>query len=65
MFDYLESMGYDVAIIGKAYDDDLHAYVRGDVKKKGIEYDGLHVGVTVISSSIEEFEKNNSGICSL
>jgi len=59
MFNGLRSSGYDVAIVGKAYDDDLYAYVWGDVKNRVIEYDGLHVGVTVISSSIEEFEKNN------
>jgi len=29
------------------------------VLKREVEYDGLHVGVTVISSSIEEFEKIN------
>jgi len=54
-----KSRGFDAVVVGKAFDDDLYAYVRGDVKKRGIKYYGLHVGVTVISSSIEEFEKMN------
>jgi len=29
MFNHLNSRGYDVVIVGKAYDDRFYAYVRG------------------------------------
>jgi|GEM_PF-1336744 len=54
-----KSRGFDTVVVGKAFDDDLYVYVRGSVKEREVEYDGLHIGVTVISSSIEEFEKMN------
>jgi len=54
-----KSRGFDAVVVGKAFDDDLYVYVRGSVKEREVEYYGLHVGVTVISSSIEEFEKMN------
>jgi len=54
-----KSRGFDAVVVGKAFDDDLYVYVRGSVKEREVEYYGLHVDVTVISSSIEEFEKSN------
>ena len=59
MFKDLRSIGFDVAVVSKAYDDDLYAYVRGSVKEREVEYYGLCVGVIGMSSSIEEFEKMN------
>jgi len=36
VFNYLRSRGYYVAVVGKAFDDDLYdAYVRRDIKEGG------------------------------
>jgi len=56
LFNYLRSRGYDV-VVGKVFDDNLYAYVRGDVEERRIEYSGLHVKVFSRSSSIEAFKK--------
>ena len=59
MFDYSRSIGYDVAVVGEAFDDDLYAHIIGSVKEKGIEYNGLYVYVFGSFSSTEWFEKMN------
>jgi len=56
MFNYLRSRGYDV-VVGKVLDDNLYAYVRGDVEERRIEYNGLRVKVFSRPSSIEAFKK--------
>jgi len=53
----LKSNGYNVVAIGKAFDDDLYIYVRGEVEEDTVKYYGLDV--RVINSGIEEFEEMN------
>jgi len=47
--------------VGKAYDDDLYAWVYDDVEK-GLEYDGLEVVVFRAPPTVEDFERLSYGL---
>jgi hypothetical protein len=51
--------GYDVLVVGKAFDDDLYAYVIDRVEEEKIVYNGLDVKVISGFSNIDGFEKIN------
>jgi len=54
-----KSKGYDVLVVGKAFDDDLYAYFVGRVEEEKIVYNGLNVKVIGGFNNIEGFEKMN------
>ncbi len=60
MFNDFKSSGYDVVVVGKAYDDNLQAYTRNDVEKNMIRYNGLTVWIVSGFSDIEGFEKKKN-----
>jgi len=53
----LKSKGYNVVVIGKAFDDDLYVYVSGRIKEDKIFYRGFTLKVFDNFNSIEGFEK--------
>ncbi|MCL7389977.1 MAG: hypothetical protein LZ173_08645 [Thaumarchaeota archaeon] len=53
----LKSKGYDVVVVGKAFDDDLYAYVVDRVEEENIVYNGLPVKVIGGFNNIEGFER--------
>jgi hypothetical protein len=55
----LKSKGYNVVVIGKAFDDDLYVYVAGKVEEGKIVYNGLDVMVISRFNNIKGFEKMN------
>jgi hypothetical protein len=55
----LKSKGYDVVVVGKAFDDDLYAYVVDRVEEENIVYNGLPVKVIGGFNNIEGFERMN------
>jgi hypothetical protein len=55
----LRSKGYNVVVVGKAFDDDLYAYVVDRVEEEKIVYNGLDVMVISRFNNIEGFEKMN------
>ena len=54
----LQARGYRVFAVGKAYDDDLYAWVYGG--GRDIEYGGLRVAVCKAPETVEDFEKKIS-----
>jgi len=54
----LQARGYRVFAVGKAYDDDLYAWVDGG--GRDTEYDGLRVAVCKAPETVGEFEKKIS-----
>ena len=55
----LRSKGYNVIVVGKAFDDNLYVYVAGKVEEGKIVYNGLDVMVISRFNNIEGFEKMN------
>jgi len=54
----LQAKGYRVFAVGKAYDDDLYAWVyRGG---RDVKYEGLRVAVCKAPETVEDFEKKIS-----
>jgi hypothetical protein len=53
----LRSKGYDVVVIGKAFDYDLYVYVAGKVEEGKIVYNGLDVMVISRFNNVEGFER--------
>jgi hypothetical protein len=51
--------GYDVVVVGKAFDDDLYAYVVDRVGEEKIVYNGLDVKVIGGFNNVGGFEKMN------
>jgi len=54
----LKARGYRVFAVGKAYDDDLYAWVYGG--GRDVEYEGLRVAVCKAPETVEDFEKKIS-----
>jgi len=54
----LQARGYRVFAVGKAYDDDLYAWVYGG--GRDVEYGGLRVAVCKAPETVEDFEKKIS-----
>ncbi|RLI22551.1 hypothetical protein DRO47_02480 [Candidatus Bathyarchaeota archaeon] len=52
--------GYKVFAVGKAYDDDLYAWVYGG--GRDVEYDGLKVAVFKAPETAEDFERFSYGL---
>jgi len=52
--------GYKVFAVGKAYDDDLYAWVDGG--GRDTEYEGLRVSVFKAPERVEDFEKISYGL---
>jgi len=57
----LRARGFRVFAVGKAYDDDLYAWIHDDVEK-GLEYDGLEVVVFRAPPTVEDFERLSYGL---
>jgi hypothetical protein len=53
----LKSKGYDVVVVGKAFDDDLYVYVVDRVEEEKIVYNGLPVKIIGGFSNVEGFER--------
>jgi hypothetical protein len=53
----LRSKGYNVLVVGKAFDDDLYVYVVDRVEEEKIVYNGLDVKVIGGFNNIDDFEK--------
>ena len=56
----LRARGLKVFAIGKAYDDDLYAWVDGG--GRDLEYDGLKVVVFKTPQTVEDFERFSYGL---
>jgi hypothetical protein len=52
-----KSKGYDVVVVGKAFDDNLYVYVVDRVEEEKIVYNGLDVKVIGGFSNVEGFER--------
>jgi len=52
--------GYRVFAVGKAYDDDLYAWVDGG--GRDTEYEGLRVSVFKAPETVEDFERFSYGL---
>jgi len=57
----LRARGFRVFAVGKAYDDDLYAWIHDDVEE-GLEYDGLEVVVFRAPPTVEDFERFSYGL---
>ena len=57
MFKDFKASGYDVVIVGKAYDDDLKAYIRDEIGRIMTRYNGLNVWIVSGFSDIKGFEE--------
>jgi hypothetical protein len=55
----LKSKGYDVVVVGKAFDDDLYVYFVDRVGEEKIVYNGLNVKVIGGFNNIDCFERAN------
>jgi hypothetical protein len=53
----LRSKGYNVVVIGKAFDDDLYVYVSDRPSENKIFYNGFTLKILDNFKSIEGFEK--------
>jgi hypothetical protein len=53
----LKSKGYNVVVVGKAFDDGLYAYVSGRIREDKIFYKGFTLKVLDNFKSIEGFER--------
>jgi len=51
----LKSTGYDVLVVGKAFDDDLYVYVSGRIREDKIFYRGFTLKVLDNFNNIEGF----------
>ena len=56
----LWARGYKVFAVGKAYDDDLYAWVDGG--ERDTEYEGLKVAVFKAPERVEDFERFSYGL---
>jgi len=56
----LKARGLKVFAVGKAYDDDLYAWVYGGGRDQ--EYDGLRIVVFKALENVEDFEKFSYGL---
>ena len=56
----LQARGYRVFAVGKAYDDDLYAWVYGS--GRDVEYEGLRVAVCKAPETAEDFERFSYGL---
>ena len=56
----LKTRGYRVFAVGKAYDDDLYAWVDGG--GRDLEYDGLKVAVFKAPERVDYFERFGYGL---
>ena len=59
----LKARGFKVFAVGKAYDDDLYAWVYGG--GRDLEYDGLKVVVFKAPETVEDFERFSYGLQSV
>jgi hypothetical protein len=53
----LKSKGYNVLVVGKAFDDDLYVYVVDRVEEEKTVYNGLNVKVMGGFNDIESSER--------
>jgi hypothetical protein len=53
----LRSKGYDVVVVGKAFDDDLYVYFVDRVGEEKIVYNGLDVKVVGGFNNVDDFER--------
>ena len=56
----LKARGFKAFAVGKAYDDDLYAWVYGG--GNDVEYDGLKVTVCKAPEMVEDFERFSYGL---
>ena len=46
-------------VVGKAFDDDLYAWVKSGESSKKVEYEGFSIVVLRFVETVDEFEKMN------
>jgi len=56
----LKARGFKVFAVGKAYDDDLYAWIYGG--GRDLKYDGLKVAVCKAPETAEDFERFSYGL---
>jgi len=54
-----KSRGFDAVIVGKAFDDDLYAWVKNGESSKKVEYEGFSILILRFVATLDEFEKMN------
>jgi len=55
----LKSRGFDAVVVGKAFDDDLYAWVKSGEPGKKLDYEGFSILLSRFVASVDEFEKMN------
>ena len=53
-----KSRGFDAVVVGKAFDDDLYAWVKNGESSKKVEYEGFSILLSFVAT-VDEFEKMN------
>lgn len=56
MLHELKDRGYNVVVVGKAYDDDLYVYVIGDSREGRIDYNSFSIEVFDGFDNFNRFE---------
>ena len=54
-----KSRGFDAVVVGKAFDDDLYAWVKSGGSSKKVEYEGFSILLSRFVETVDEFEKMN------
>ena len=52
-------MKVDAVVVGKAFDDDLYAWVKSGVSSEKVEYEGFSILLSRFVETVDEFEKMN------
>jgi len=55
----LKSKGFDAVVVGKAFDDDLYAWVKRGESGKKLDYEGFSILLSRFIATLDEFEKMN------
>ena len=53
-----KSRGFDAVVVGKAFDDDLYAWVKNGESSKKVEYEGFSILLSFVAT-LDGFEKMN------
>jgi len=54
-----KSRGFDAVVVGKAFDDDLYAWVKSGESSEKVEYEGFSILLFRFVATLDEFEKMN------
>jgi len=59
MLEILSLGGFDAVVVGKAFYDDLYAWVKSGVSSEKVEYEGFSILLSRFVETVDEFEKMN------